>query len=89
MTGQSENRLNPEKNSVKSVYNHMTRMDSSFAYKSTWKAKISEKVKIFMWLIMQNSILTKENMIKRNWGGDPGCYFCNEPEMVDHLLFSC
>jgi hypothetical protein len=67
----------------------MTRMDNDKAYKTIWKAKISEKVKIFMWFVMQMSILTKEDMIKRNWGGGPRCYFCNEPETVDHLLFPC
>jgi hypothetical protein len=42
-----------------------------------------------MWLMAQKSILTKENMIARNWDGDPGCFFCGERENVDHLLFSC
>jgi hypothetical protein len=64
-------------------------MDNGKTYKAIWKAKIPEKVRTFTWLVMQKSILTKENMIKRNWGGDPGCYFCGEPESVDHLLFSC
>jgi hypothetical protein len=34
-------------------------------------------------------ILTKDNMIDRNWQGDPGCYFCGEIETVDHFLFQC
>jgi hypothetical protein len=36
-------------------------------YKTIWKAKIPEKVKIFMWLVFQRAIITKENMIRRNW----------------------
>jgi hypothetical protein len=28
-------------------------------------------------------------MIKRNWVGDPGCYFCGLLETCDHLLFDC
>jgi hypothetical protein len=74
---------------VKSTYNHITRRDRGDAYKAIWKAKIPEKVKIFMWLVFHKSILTEENMIKRNWGGDSGCYFCNDPKIVDHLWFSC
>jgi hypothetical protein len=46
------------------------------------ESKIPEKVKIFMWLVAQKAILTKDNMIRRNWQGGP-------IETVDHLLFSC
>lgn len=42
-----------------------------------------------MWLVENKAILTKENMVKRNWQGDPTCYFCDQPETVDHLLFGC
>lgn len=28
-------------------------------------------------------------MLKRNWKGDPSCYFCRQPETVSHLLFTC
>ena len=28
-------------------------------------------------------------MIRRNWNGDPSCYFCHQPESVTHLLFTC
>jgi hypothetical protein len=47
------------------------------------------KIKIFMWLVEQNSILTKDNMLKRNWQGDLCCYFCDNPENMNHLLFEC
>jgi hypothetical protein len=42
-----------------------------------------------MWLLEQKAILTKDNMIKRNWQGDPGYYFCGAPKNYDHLIFSC
>jgi hypothetical protein len=64
-----------KKFSVKSTYNHITRRDRGDAYKAIWKDKIPEKVKIFMWLVFQKAILTKKNMIKRNWGGDPDAIF--------------
>jgi hypothetical protein len=44
---------------------------------------------IFMWLVAEKAILTKDNMIRKNWKGNPGCYFCGSLETVDHLLFSC
>lgn len=42
-----------------------------------------------MWLVAQKAILTKDNMIKRNWQGHPFCYFCSDSESVNHLMFSC
>jgi len=42
-----------------------------------------------MWLVSNEAILTKDNMIKRNWVGDPECYFCECNETIDHLFFKC
>jgi len=58
-------------------------------FRHIWKAKIPYKIKIFVWLLEQNAILTKDNMIKRNWVGDPTCFFCSLPETRDHLFFEC
>lgn len=30
-----------------------------------------------------------DNLIKRNWKGHPYCFFCDQPESVNHLLFNC
>jgi hypothetical protein len=49
-----------------------------------WKAKLPAKIKTFMWLVEQKATLTKDNMIKRQWQGDPSCYFCSAPETMDH-----
>jgi hypothetical protein len=50
-------------------------MTSGYAYRRVWRAKIPEKIKIFMWLLEQRVVLTKENMFKRNCHGNPDCYF--------------
>jgi hypothetical protein len=42
-----------------------------------------------MWLLSNDAILTKDNMIKRNWVGDPDCYFCDCTESTEHLFFKC
>ena len=42
-----------------------------------------------MWLIHQNAILTKDNLIKRKWQGDSRCLFCPEQETISHLFFEC
>ena len=57
--------------------------------KFIWQAKIPLKIKIFMWLIYNNAILTKDNLVKRKWVGDERCSFCCEPESISHLLFEC
>ena len=63
--------------SVKSVYNAMASDDSGHSYSKIRKSKIPTKIKIFLWLLLNNAILTKDNLIKRKWVGDPVCYFCN------------
>lgn len=73
--------------SVKSVYNAMTRSDSGPYHKKIWKGKVPAKIKKFLWLIMNDAILTKDNMLKRKWVGDPTCYFCNQDETLSHLFF--
>lgn len=52
--------------SVKSVYNAMTRSDAGSHHKMIWKGKVPTKIKIFMWLMANNAVLTKDNLIKRN-----------------------
>jgi hypothetical protein len=74
---------------VKYVYEHLTKRDEGISYSRVWRAKLPEKIKVFMWLVEQRSILTKDNMKKRNRQGDPDCYFCGQFEDTDHLLLVC
>jgi hypothetical protein len=46
-------------------------MDIAPSFKIIWKSKLSEKIKIFTWLVAQGAILTKDNMLKRKWQGSP------------------
>jgi type V secretory pathway adhesin AidA len=56
----------------------LTKNDNGLAYKSTWKSKLPKKNRIFVWLVAQGAILTKDNMLKKIWKGDQGVIF------VDH-----
>jgi hypothetical protein len=47
------------------------------------------KVRIFLWEVLKNSILTKDNLLKRGWTGNDQCQFCGGKETIQHLLFSC
>ena len=71
---------------VKSVYNALTKNDTGPYHKKVWKGKIPAKIKIFLWLVLNNAILTKDNILKRRWQGDPSCYFCSQAETVNHLF---
>ena len=42
-----------------------------------------------MWLIENNFLLTKDNLIKRKWVGDASCYFGPQVETIAHLFFAC
>jgi hypothetical protein len=75
--------------SVKSTYNALTNCDGGQPFKHIWKSKIPAKIKIFLWLVANEAILTKDNLLKRRWRGDPLCYFCHQPETTNHLLFTC
>jgi hypothetical protein len=54
-----------------------------------WKANLPLKIKIFMCLVSQNIILTKDNLIKRKWKGNKSCAFCTENENSRYLFFEC
>jgi hypothetical protein len=78
-----------KKFSVKFVYLELTKNEGGPNFRFIWKNKLPEKIKKCMWLIAQDAILTKDNMIRRQWQGDPGCYFYGVPEDRDHLFFKC
>jgi len=50
--------------SVKSLYEHMFHTEIYKPNKRLWKAKIPLKIKLFMWLVSENAILTKNNLVK-------------------------
>jgi len=71
------------------MYDHLSLDESGSNFKHLWKAKLPYKIKIFLWLLEKGVILTKDNLIKRKWVGDPSCYFCSDNENINHLLFCC
>jgi len=41
------------------------------------------------WFIENDAMVTKDNMIKRKWKGNPSCYFYDGDELSNHLFFEC
>jgi hypothetical protein len=57
--------------------------------KKIWKMKITLKNKKFAWYLRRGVILTKDNLIKRNWHESKMCVFCTHDETIKHLFFQC
>jgi hypothetical protein len=76
------------KYSVSSAYScqflgAMTRLPAD----DLWKAASEPKCKFFGWLVLQDRVLTADNMEKKNWPCDPMCSFCFcFHETTPHLL---
>jgi zinc-binding in reverse transcriptase len=57
--------------------------------RSVWALKIPLKNKLFLWMVLHNKILIKDNLGKCGWTGDSSCMFCSARKTVDHLFFHC
>jgi hypothetical protein len=79
---------NSGKFSVRSLYKHFHRNSQGVFHEQVWKAKLPLKIKVFMWLTL-HAILTKDNLLNRNWKCNHSCAFCLENESVKHLVFEC
>jgi hypothetical protein len=54
-----------------------------------WQTKLPMKIKVFMWYLKRGVILTKDNLVRRNWSGDKTCCVCHFSETIQHLFFYC
>lgn len=57
--------------SVIPMYNFLTSRERGPYTQKIGKSKIPEKIKIFLCLLSNNVVLTKDNMLKRKWLGIP------------------
>ena len=76
--------------SVDSMYRALVHSDIPVDdNKKIWLMKIPLKIKVFAWYIRRGVILTKDNLVRRNWHGSTKCMFCSEQETIKHLFFEC
>jgi hypothetical protein len=54
-----------------------------------WKLKLPLKIKCFLWYLKRGVILTKDNLIRRNWRGGKQCVFYAQTETIQHIFFKC
>ena len=48
-----------------------------------WEIKAPARVAIFLWIMMQNKILTVENLRKRGWAMPSRCSLCKKSDETD------
>jgi hypothetical protein len=56
-----------KKFSVKDLYNDLILRSGAPVNCWAWKAKIPLKIKIFLWYLKNGVVLTKDNLVKRQW----------------------
>jgi hypothetical protein len=54
-----------------------------------WSLKIPPRVHMFLWFLINNRVLTRDNLAKRKKVEDESCLFCSEKETCQHLFFDC
>jgi hypothetical protein len=55
-----------------------------------WKSKLWPKISTFLWLMVQNKILTWDNLRRRGFIGPSICHLCQlQEETMEHLLNHC
>ena len=74
---------------VKSMYLDVINSSSIPLSKHVWNVKVPLRVKVFMWFVHKQVILTKDNLTKRNWTGSKRCSFCDQDENIKHLFLDC
>ena len=76
---------------VESMYRALSQLEVPIDEnnKKIWKMKMALKLKVFTWYLRRGVILTKDNLVKRNWHGNTKCVFCPLDETIKHLFFEC
>ena len=73
---------------VKSMYLDIINASVIPSSKHVWKVKEPLKIKVFMWFVHKQVILTKDNLAKYNWLGSK-CSFRDSDESIRHLFLDC
>jgi hypothetical protein len=75
--------------SVKSIYKALVIAEVVPYNTFIWKQKLPLKIKVFFGYSYKGVILTKDNLVRRQWQGDRKCCFCSSNETIQHLFFDC
>ena len=56
---------------------------------SVWKLKTPPKIHVFLWVLANKKLMTRDNLRKRHIIKPLECVFCLEHESCSHLFFDC
>lgn len=73
----------------KSMYKNWRASLEKAPYRMIWKAEIPQRIKVFLWLLIRDRVLSKTDLQKRNWKGNIGCCWCGITESTGHIFFNC
>jgi hypothetical protein len=56
---------------------------------AVWQLDAPPRLHMFLWLLANDKLLTRNNLAKRRHVDDLTCLFCSESETCRHLFFDC
>ncbi|WVZ66580.1 LOW QUALITY PROTEIN: hypothetical protein U9M48_015779 [Paspalum notatum var. saurae] len=63
---------------------------SNHQWEKVWKAKVEPKCRFFVWLLLQQKILTSDKILRRGGQANPICQLCRiEQESTLHMVANC
>jgi ribonuclease HI len=79
---------------TKNVYNALAtklwQKNNGGVRRKLWNWECPQKIKIFSWLLIEDKLLTWNNLLKRGWQGPRLCLLCRgNEEMGLHLFVQC
>lgn len=48
-----------------------------------------QRIKVFLWLVIKNRVLSKQNLKNRNWKENFNYFWCGCMETTKHIFFDC
>lgn len=54
-----------------------------------WKIKIPLKIRVFLWLVCNNKVLTRVNLVRRGWSGSTDYVFFRKEKITRDLFLKC
>jgi len=76
--------------STKSLYRFMKHSGNvDLRMTELWKVNLPLKIKIFLWMLWHDRVLTSEQLKIRKGKGSEKCKYCGKIETRNHLFFNC
>jgi hypothetical protein len=54
-----------------------------------WRIPVPPRLHVFLWLLANDKVLTRDNLAKRRHVDDATCLFFAKPESFSHLFIKC